>query len=370
VTIARQLRDVLEVPRDLLLRRYPAFVTGGDLPRGHVPVFVFHGLVHDRFAAKLEYLADNGYRTLSAAEYLDVLRGRVAPPERAVVLTFDDGRRSVFTVGLPLMQRFGMKGIVFLVPGRTPEVAADEVREGSEGLMPWSEVTALSRSGHFDIESHALSHARVHVAPSVVGFLAPPMQHGYAAMDVPLIGLGGRDLFAAEAPLGTPLLRSAPRLSEAPRFIEDEAFRAPCVQLVRDAGGDAFFQRSDWEQRLRVVLPRGPIAGRYETAGERIEAVRHELADARRLIQERTGRPAVHLCYPWHVSGPTAERLAGDAGYETAFCGKVPGVPITLPGGDLRRIARIGEDYLELLPGRGRRTLAGVLRKKWMRRFG
>jgi hypothetical protein len=78
------------------------------------------------------------------------------------------------------------------------------------------------------------------------------------------------------------------------------------------------------------------------------------LADSRRLIEERTGRRVVHLCYPWHVAGPTARRLAAEVGYETAFCGKVPGVPITRPGGDPLSIARIGEDYVELLLGGGR----------------
>jgi hypothetical protein len=71
---------------------------------------------------------------------------------------------------------------------------------------------------------------------------------------------------------------------------------------------------------------------------------------------------------PGHDAGPTARRPP-EVGYETAFCGKGPGVPITRPGGDPRSIARIGEDYVELLPGRGRATLAEVLRRKWARRF-
>jgi len=33
-------------------------------------------------------------------------------------------------------------------------------------------------------------------------------------------------------------------------------------------------------------------------------------------------------------------------------------------------IARIGEDYVELLPGRGRVHVMDVLRRKWGRRFG
>jgi hypothetical protein len=63
-------------------------------------------------------------------------------------------------------------------------------------------------------------------------------------------------------------------------------------------------------------------------------------------------------------------RLAREAGYRAAFCGKVPGVVVTRTGGDPHRIARIGEDYLELLPGKNRASLSAVLRRKWARRRG
>ena len=89
-----------------------------------------------------------------------------------------------------------------------------------------------------------------------------------------------------------------------------------------------------------------------------------------RAIEEHTDREVRHICYPWHVSGSTAERLAREGGFRSAYCGKVPDVPITLSGGDPHRIARISEDYLELLPGQGRRALTGVLKAKWSRRFG
>jgi len=71
---------------------------------------------------------------------------------------------------------------------------------------------------------------------------------------------------------------------------------------------------------------------------------------------------------PWHAAGPTVQRLAHETGYRTAFMGKVLGTPITLTGGDPMNIARIGEDYVELLPGRGRADLGTILRRKWQRR--
>ena len=385
--LSRQARDILEVPRDLLLRRYPAFVTGGPLPRGHVPVFVFHSLEPERFERQLRYLAENRYETLSADEYFQVLVRAGAAPERAVLLSFDDGRGSVWSVGYPLLKRYGMKGVVFLVPGRIPSrpgrlgptwedvregrVPAREVlsREQGEGaLMCWEEIAALARSGVFEFQSHTLTHARVHVSPEVVDFVTPQMRHGYAAMDVPLIEANGRDLLGPEVPLGTPLLRSEPRTAEASRFFEERRIRQPCLDAVASGGGEAFFSRPDWRRTLRQAIANQAIRGRLETPAERARALRRELALSREIIAERTGQPVTHLCWPWHASGPTARRIALEVGYRTGFCGKVPGTPITPPGGDPAVIARIGEDYLELLPGRGRERLGAVLRRKWLRR--
>jgi hypothetical protein len=385
--LTRHAREAWEVPRDIALRRYPAFVTGGALPRGHIPVFCFHSLEPGSFGRKLEHLARNGYETLSAADYLAVLTGRREPPERAVVLTFDDGRSSVRTVGWPLMRRHGMKGIVFVVPGlvrscpgRLPptwdDVQAGQAKaqdvlsreDGPDPLMSWEELSHLVTGGLFDVESHTLSHAQVHVAPRIVDFVRPALRLGYAPLDVPVLRDGTRDLFATEAPLGAPLLRSLPRLGPAPRFYEDSALRSACVDAVAQEGAD-FFRGSGWERRLRTLARRVPVQGRFETPQEQLAAMREDLSGARRLIQERLGVPCEQLCYPWHATSPAAREIAIEAGYRAAYCGKIGRQPITLPGGDPLSIARVGEDYVELLPGRGRGSLTAVLALKWRRRL-
>lgn len=385
--LKRHAEAAWEVPRDLALGRYPAFVTGGALPRGQVPVFCFHSLEPRSFGRKLEHLASNGYVTLSADEYFAFLEGRFEPPERAVVLTFDDGRSSVRTIGFPLMRRHGMKGVVFVVPGRTAArpgalpPTLDDVphgrttldallarEQGPEAFLSWEEMAELSRSGLFAFASHSLSHARVHTAPRVETFLHPGLTRGYGPLDVPWVQVDGRDRFAGEAPLGTPLLRSQPRLSDAERFHEDPELRRECVALVEAEGGARFFERPDWERRLQRVVAGRRLGGRVETPAEREAAIRRELCESRRLIEERLERPAPDLCYPWHVAGTLARRIAREAGYRSAYCGKVAGAPITAAGGDPHRIARIGEDYVELLPGRGRGRLSDVLRAKLRRR--
>jgi peptidoglycan/xylan/chitin deacetylase (PgdA/CDA1 family) len=385
--LARHARDAWEVPRDIALGRYPDFVTGGPLPRGDVPVFVFHSLEPESFGRKLRYLADNGYRTLSADEYFFALMGTGPVPDRAVVLTFDDGRGSLWSVGQPLLKRHGMRGIVFLVPGRVlsrpapPAPTWEDVlteraskacvleREAGEGaLLSWEEIEVLAKTGIFDFQSHTLTHARIHTAPNLAGFATPGSRLGYAAFDMPLIAVEGRDLLGGEVPLGTPLLASSSRTSESLRFHEDPEVRRACIEAVVEGGGEGFFYRKDWENQLRGLFQRSKVHGRIETPEGRATAIRAELLEAKLRIEERTGREVSHLCYPWHASGPTARRLAREVGYRTAFCGKVRGTPLTRAGGDPHTIARIGEDYVELLPGRGRLTLSTILYRKWSRR--
>ncbi len=387
LALARNAREAFEVPRDILLGRYPEFVTGGPLARGDIPIFVFHSLEPVSFERRLRYLADNGYRSLSADELFYALMGATKVRDSAVALTFDDGRGSLYGVGLPLLKRYGMKGIVFLVPGRIPtggglpptwpDVEAGRVpaarvleRETEAPLLSWVEIEAMARSGLFDFQSHTLTHARVHSAPEVVGFATPASRRGYDAFDTPLIEEDGRDLLDEEVPLGTPLLRSEPRTSEAMRFYETHELRQACQRAVRDGGGEPFFQTPDWEDRLRRLLEGRPVRGRRETPEEHERAIRSELLESKRILEERLGRPILHLCYPWHAAGPTARRLARDAGYRCGFGGKVPGVPIARAGADPLSVPRIGEDYLELLPGRGRARLSAILYQKWSRRFG
>lgn len=387
-SLLRSLNEAWEVPRDLLLGRYPPFVVGGTLPRGHVPVFVLHSAEPNRLERQLVHLAENGYATLDSEEYLGILQGTRAAPDRAVVLTFDDGRGSLWSVAAPLLERYGMKAVVFLVPGRMvsragpPAPTLADLEQGRVGpdamarreigpdaLLSWEEVSQLGRSGRFDFQSHTFTHGRVHVAPELAGFVTPWSRQGYDAFDQPLVRQGDGDLMGEDVPLGTPLFRSEPRMSEATRFFEDESSRTACVEEVAPHG-EAFFRQPDWESKLRSRLSGRPVTGRTETAEERIHALEIELVESKRLIEEASGRPVTSVCYPWHAFGPTAEGLARQAGYRAAFCGKVPGVPLTQTGGNLQRIARLGEDYIELLPGKGRTTLISVLRRKWTRRFG
>ncbi|MBA2564296.1 MAG: polysaccharide deacetylase family protein, partial [Gemmatimonadetes bacterium] len=168
----------------VLLRRYPAFLFGEDAGApDEIPVFTFHAVEPAWLARRLEHLAVNGYRTLTADELEGVLRARRPAAPRSVVLTFDDGHRSLYDIAFPLLREHGMRAVCFLVPGWIP--GPETNAPGASGrraeaeppafpaypLCSWAEIREMHASGHVDFQSHSLHHNHVAVSSRVIDFV-------------------------------------------------------------------------------------------------------------------------------------------------------------------------------------------------------
>jgi len=339
---------VLDAGRLLLdlVTRDPSFVRGGHPRLGEIPVFTFHSLEPQSFERKMHFLIEAGYQAIGMVAYLDALRGLHPAPAKSVLITIDDGRATTWTVGYPTLKRLGMRATAFLVSSavhdsdevsktiadvresdRTPLMSRDE--SADRPFVTWGEVRAMRDV--IDIESHTHLHARIPVGEEPSGVVTAAMGSGYGEFDCPFVPHGGHTVRGGALPLGRALPASAPRLSGRPAFLA--------------------------------------AAGRYETAAETSEALRFDLGEARRLIREKTGAEATTVCYPWHVYSEAAKRIAREEGYVAGFAGKAASGPaVSGPDADPFEIARIGEDYVERLPGPGRRSILSILLEKQRRR--
>jgi len=98
--------------------------------------------------------------------------------------------------------------------------------------------------------------------------------------------------------------------------------------------------------------------GNFETSEEMESAVRRELVDSRKTLEERLAASHVrHFCYPWFLGCEMADRLAAEAGYSTLHHGLDVNGPKTHTATVPLRIRRISEEYLFRLPGDGRLPL-------------
>lgn len=116
------------------------------------------------FAAQLGFLRKAGYSTISFSRYLEFLDGRGNLPRRPIILTFDDGYRSVLTSGYPCLSKYGFTASVFVVAACVGGTNDWDRNALQEPLLSSDEILELQRNG-VEFQSHTYTHARLTAIP-------------------------------------------------------------------------------------------------------------------------------------------------------------------------------------------------------------
>lgn len=125
-----------------------------------VPILVYHRfgpkvtdsmtVTNDTFAWQLRYLAEHAYRVIPLHDLVDYFRGTgSAPPAHSVVITADDGHRSVYSDMLPLVKQYGIHVTLFIYPSAISNASY---------AMTWPQLGELIHTGLFDVQSHTYWH--------------------------------------------------------------------------------------------------------------------------------------------------------------------------------------------------------------------
>jgi hypothetical protein len=135
----------------------PAGVTPGGYQI--VPVLTYHNLGEQAkgrlvlaaasFREQMRYLKTNGYRVVSLGEFTEFIRLDRQLPQRAVVLTFDDGYRAFKDHAYPVLRELGFTATLFIY--------TDWVGAG-RGALAWADLRELAAAG-MDIQAHSKTHA-------------------------------------------------------------------------------------------------------------------------------------------------------------------------------------------------------------------
>ena len=127
-----------------------------DVQGPGIPVLLYHGVDSngpkdkytidtEAFERQLRWLRDNGYSTILPRD----IKGRSwdENPKKTVMLTFDDGRADNFRIVMPLLQKYGFRGVFFIVTGAL----------GEKGIVTIQQVKDMSIKG-MEIGSHTVTH--------------------------------------------------------------------------------------------------------------------------------------------------------------------------------------------------------------------
>lgn len=106
-----------------------------------------YSLSKEGFRGQLLLMRKFGYTPINSQKLLEVLQSPEPPREKFVVITFDDGFRSVFDHAFPIMKEFGFVGIVCVYPEFI----------GTSGGMSWEQLRTLQKAG-WSVDCHSHSH--------------------------------------------------------------------------------------------------------------------------------------------------------------------------------------------------------------------
>lgn len=139
---------------------------------GHFAPMQTHRAVYcdvGRFRMQMRALRALRVPVLSMSQAVAALSGQTPMPERAVVLTFDDGCENFYEHALPVLQEMGFPAIVYAIAGLTGGVAHWMATHDhpTPPLMSWARLRELAGLG-VEIGSHAWSHIRLADQPAEV----------------------------------------------------------------------------------------------------------------------------------------------------------------------------------------------------------
>lgn len=69
----------------------------------------------DYFEKQMKWLSTHHYRTITMDEFYDWKKGKIKLPRKSVLITFDDGWKSIYTNALPIMEKYKINSNVFVV---------------------------------------------------------------------------------------------------------------------------------------------------------------------------------------------------------------------------------------------------------------
>ena len=182
---ARRLAEKMieQIPADLSLRfRFSRVLSAGGDFQGAVealrpltdetnalsiPILLYHGLTKrerdpalhlERFRSQMEALTEAGYVTIDTFELKDILKGRLSPPQKPIVITFDDAMHDSLELADPILKDLGMKAVI--------SVPVAQVNSRHPVFASWEELETYRKTGRWDVQAHGdESHIEIPVHP-------------------------------------------------------------------------------------------------------------------------------------------------------------------------------------------------------------
>ena len=123
-----------------------------------VPILVYHRfsetaademtVTASAFEAQMRFLRDNDFHVIPLDSLFDFMAFERQIPQKAVVITIDDGWRSVYDIAFPILRKYGYPATLFVYT---------DLITGSRKALDWKHLREMAKGG-LDLQCHSKTH--------------------------------------------------------------------------------------------------------------------------------------------------------------------------------------------------------------------
>jgi len=200
--LQRELEKLESKIKELKVERENQKLKSPNLPRTiRLPILMYHhikelppgasGLWQDLtvspeiFKKQMEHLFKHNYRPITFKDFFNYLRTRRNLPERALIITFDDGWRNQYENAFPVLKKYNFRATFFVV--------VDYI--GGSKFMNREELKELINRG-MEIGSHTMNH------PNLRGFSESELKNEIQNSKIILERMLGQEIKVLAYPYG------------------------------------------------------------------------------------------------------------------------------------------------------------------------
>lgn len=139
-----------------------------------LPIIMYHHItetpektgkytVHtSEFSSDLEYIESNGFTPVSVSELIEYVNGNTILPENPIMITFDDGFESFYSLAYPMLKEKNMKSVVSVIGKVTEIYSENEDHNINYSNLTFDQINELISSGIVEVENHSydMHHSR------------------------------------------------------------------------------------------------------------------------------------------------------------------------------------------------------------------
>ena len=151
----------------ILVRYYEKYILTEE-QEYKIPILLYHHLSETaaesdtvlspaNFECQMKLLYENGYKAISFEDLIQFVEKGKRLPEKAVVITFDDGYYSNYEYAFPILQKYGFEATIFVI-GHS--IGQDMYKDTGHKITPHfgtKEMQEMLASGLIKIHSHTLN---------------------------------------------------------------------------------------------------------------------------------------------------------------------------------------------------------------------